>query len=289
MEGETHITPPSYLPILGSITLLILMIGVGNWLHGNDYASIWIMAGLIGLTATVSRWFAVVIWENSTVLKGDKVLDRSMRWSMCWFIFTEIMFFAAFFGVLFYVRTKVLPQLSGLVESKIMTHLMLWPDFQGSWPLAKTPNPNLVASPGMVMGVQGIPALNTAILLLSGVTITISHLRLIKNKLQSSWYWLCLTILLGFIFLVMQGVEYGHAYANGLTLSSGIYGNIFFMMTGFHGLHVLIGSIILGVVGMRMYWGQMSATSHFAFEAAAWYWHFVDVVWLALFVFVYWI
>ena len=152
-----------------------------------------------------------------------------------------------------------------------------------------TPDPNMVTPPKMVMSVRGIPAFNTAVLLLSGVTITISHFYIIRDKIVSARRWMLTTVLLGCLFLFMQLIEYGHAYQNGLTFSSGIYGNIFFMMTGFHGLHVLIGSIILSVIYVRMRLGHFSQSSHFAFEAAAWYWHFVDVVWLALFVFVYWI
>lgn len=287
MEADVHVTPPSYLPITGSIAFLLLMVGIGNWLHGSN-AGLWlILAGLLLLVTMIAKWFAVVINENKTVLANDPCLDSSMRWSMVWFIFTEFMFFAAFFGVLFYIRSWVLPQLSGLVERKIMTHTLLWPSFEGGWPLAATPDPSL--SPKMVMSARGIPALNTAILLLSGVTITLSHYFLIRDKFSPARKWLMATVLLGALFLFMQVVEYGHAYHNGLTLSSGIYGNIFFMMTGFHGLHVLLGSIILCVVYARMRRGHFSSKSHFAFEACAWYWHFVDVVWLALFVFVYWI
>ncbi|MCP8352037.1 cytochrome c oxidase subunit 3 [Candidatus Synchoanobacter obligatus] len=289
MSQETHVTPPSYLPVLGSVALLLLMIGLGNWLHGAAIGYGFTAIGFGLLLWTIIQWFAVVIEENRTVLAGDAVLDRSMRWSMIWFIFTEVMFFAAFFGVLFYIRTWVLPQLSGLVESKIMTHTMLWPNFKATWPLESTPAPDLVKAPGMVMKAAGIPVINTAILLLSGVTITLSHFALIHNHIQKAKRYLLLTIALGVVFLGLQVLEYHHAYAGGLTLSSGIYGNIFFMMTGFHGLHVLIGSVILGVIYHRLSLGHLSDQSHFAFEAAAWYWHFVDVVWLALFVFVYWV
>lgn len=289
MSNDTHITPNSYLPIIGSVAFLLLAVGAGNWIHGNAIGPILVLMGLITLGYVLYAWFSLVIHENRTVLANDEVLDRSMRWSMVWFIFTEVMFFAAFFGVLFYIRTWALPQLSGLVESKVMTHRLLWPSFEASWPLAATPDPSLVKPPGMIMHAAGIPVFNTVILLLSGLTITLSHHQLVKDQMKKALRWLNITVALGILFLFLQGIEYGHAYANGLTLSSGIYGNIFFMMTGFHGLHVLLGSIIIFVVGQRMRKGHFSANAHFAFEAAAWYWHFVDVVWLALFVFVYWI
>lgn len=289
MSQEAHVTPNSYLPVIGSVAFLLITIGLGNWIHGNTVGPAILVLGLLTLGYMLFSWFSIVIHENKTVLAGDKVLDQSLRWSMIWFIFTEFMFFVALFGVLFYIRFWTLPQLSGMVESKIMTHQILWPSFKASWPLATTPNPDLVPPPGMVMHAAGIPTLNTIILLMSGLTITLSHHHLIKNRIQSAIKWLNATVALGVVFLIMQVIEYGHAYANGLTLSSGIYGNIFFMMTGFHGLHVLLGSIIIFIVGLRMRQGHFSAESHFAFEAAAWYWHFVDVVWLALFVFVYWI
>ncbi len=289
MEGKTHITPNSYLPIIGSVAFLLLAAGAGNWVHGNAIGPVMVLLGFILLGYMIFSWFSIVIHENRTVLSGNQVLDRSMRWSMVWFIFTEVMFFAAFFGVLFYIRTWALPQLSGLVESKIMTHKLLWPSFEGSWPLTTTPDPSVVSPPNMVMRPAGIPALNTIILLLSGLTITLSHHHLIRDRMKKAILWLNITLSLGVVFLILQVVEYGHAYANGLTLSSGIYGNIFFMMTGFHGLHVMLGSIIMFIVGLRMRKGHLSSASHFAFEAATWYWHFVDVIWLALFVFVYWI
>lgn len=289
MSDDAHITPNSYLPIVGSVAFLLLAVGAGNWIHGNSIGPFLVVLGGLTLGYMMFAWFSVVIQENRTVFLGDEILDRSMRWSMVWFIFTEVMFFAAFFGVLFYIRAWALPQLSGLVESKIMTHKLLWPSFEASWPLATTPDPVLVKPPGMVMHAAGIPVLNTVILLLSGLTITLSHHLLVKDQIKKALLWLNITVGLGALFLLMQVVEYGHAYANGLTLSSGIYGNIFFMMTGFHGLHVLLGSIMIFIIGLRMRKGHFTADSHFAFEAAAWYWHFVDVVWLALFVFVYWI
>ena len=288
MSDEVYVTPPSYLPIIGSIAFLVLMLGVGNWLHGDSSAVIFIAMGFCLLIGMVVSWFAVVIEEGKSVYAEDKHNDRSFRIGMIWFIFTEIAFFLAFFGVLFYIRAWALPQLSGDVASKIMTHKLLWPNFSYSWPVMNNPDP-LIVAPRAAMAAAGIPAINTLILLLSGVTITVSHHYLLKEKQKGALFWLIATIILGCTFLYMQGIEYGHAFSQGLTLSSGIYGNIFFMMTGFHGLHVMIGSVILVVVACRMNRGDFSKKAHFAFEASAWYWHFVDVVWLALFVFVYWI
>lgn len=289
MNEDTYITPPTYLPALGSVALLSLMVGLGKWLHQHTDASYYMVVGIASLVVMIILWFSTVIHENRTFYSDCVHEDRSFRIGMLWFIFTEIMFFFAFFGVLFYIRIWALPVLSGEVMSKVMTHEILWPSFKGTWPLLTTPNPSLVKGPSAAMSAAGIPFMNTLILLLSGLTITLSHHNLVKSKHHQSILWMISTIILGWIFLYFQMIEYGHAFHQGLTLNSGIYGNIFFIMTGFHGLHVFIGSVILLVIAVRMWKGHFTKKSHFAFEASAWYWHFVDVVWLALFVFVYWI
>jgi cytochrome c oxidase subunit 3 len=199
---------------------------------------------------------------------------------MSWFIFSEVMFFAAFFGALFYMRVIAVPDLADL------SNKLLWPDFAAAWP---------VAGPGISekftpMGAWGIPALNTAILLTSGVTVTLAHWGLIKNNRGQLVGWLAATVLLGAIFLGFQIYEYGHAYQDlNLKLTSGAYGATFFMLTGFHGFHVTLGTIMLFVILMRCIKGHFTPEHHFGFEGVAWYWHFVDVVWLGLFVFVYWL
>jgi len=197
------------------------------------------------------------------------------------------MFFAAFFGVLFYARVFAVPWLG--------QEALLWGDFQGSWPTAGPAGPVAIApdtipGPGefSTIGAWGIPFLNTLILLTSSVTITIAHWALKVGNRGQLILWLFLTVALGVIFLFFQGYEYVHAYADlGLTLGTGIYGATFFMLTGFHGLHVTIGAIILAVILVRCIKGHFTAENHFGFEAAAWYWHFVDTVWVGLFIFVY--
>jgi cytochrome c oxidase subunit 3 len=136
----------------------------------------------------------------------------------------------------------------------------------------------------------GIPALNTAILLTSGLTVTLAHHALRAGQRGKLALFLALTFLLGFTFVGLQAHEYGEAYTHmGLRLSTGIYGSTFFMLTGFHGLHVTIGAIMLTIIWLRVLRGHFTPNRHFAFEAVAWYWHFVDVVWLGLFIFVYWL
>jgi cytochrome c oxidase subunit 3 len=147
-----------------------------------------------------------------------------------------------------------------------------------------------MGDPFTPMGPWGIPALNTLLLLTSGATLTWAHWGLIKNKRSHLIWGLILTVLLGSIFLGFQAYEYAHAYSElGLTLGAGIYGATFFILTGFHGMHVTLGTIMLAVILGRCMKGHFSEHNHFAFEAVAWYWHFVDVVWLILFVFVYWL
>ena len=167
------------------------------------------------------------------------------------------------------------------------TNLFLWPAFDSVWP---TNGPEAVGGAFRAMGAWGIPALNTIILLTSGGTVTWAHWGIIKGNRPQFIWGLLLTVALGFLFVGLQAYEYYEAYAHlNLKLSTGIYGSTFFMLTGFHGAHVTIGAIMLTVVMLRAMKGHFDEENHFAFEAAAWYWHFVDVVWLGLFIFVYWL
>lgn len=284
--SEQPVIPNSYMPAISSVAMLLMAVGAVSWLHGN-MGPLLLGVGTTMLCVVIYKWFQTVIHDSRTILFGNKVFDRSMRIGMMWFIFTEVMFFAAFFGVLFYIRVWALPQLGGEVESKLMTHVILWPDFQAAWPLLNTPDATVQNV--QAVGAMGIPALNTLTLLSSGLTITVAHHAILQNDYKRSARWMVYTILLGMIFLGLQVIEYAHAISLGLSIRSGIYGSIFYMMTGFHGLHVLLGSLILAVICIRMSRGEFSKESHFGFEASAWYWHFVDVVWLLLFVFVYWI
>jgi cytochrome c oxidase subunit 3 len=228
-------------------------------------------------------WFGTVIGESERGLYNMQV-DASFRWGMSWFIFSEVMFFAVFFGTLLYAREWTVPWLAGGGDN-FFTNALLWPGFENTWPSTGPAN-----APIERMGAWGIPAMNTAILLSSGVTITIAHHALRANHRRTLVIWLAATFLLGFLFLGLQAKEYIHAYTElGLRLDSGIYGNTFFMLTGFHGLHVTLGALMLVVIWFRTLRGHFTPQRHFAFEAVAWYWHFVDVVWLGLFFFVYWV
>ncbi len=288
-DAEKYYVPHSSpWPIYGSITLFTLMAGAIATL--DEWLPVWsLIPGAVMLALLFIFWFHTVIGENQ---KGmyNMAVDRSFRMGMMWFIFSEVMFFAAFFGALFYARSLSVPWLSGH-GTKIFTKLLLWNDYGGAWPSngPSTLGPRANGSFETVSAL-GLPAINTAILLTSSITVTIAHHALIAGHRTQLKIFLALTFLLGFTFVGFQAVEYHEAYTElGLQLGTGIYGSTFFMLTGFHGMHVTLGAIMLTVIWFRVMKGHFTPQRHFGFEAVAWYWHFVDVVWLGLFIFVYWL
>jgi cytochrome c oxidase subunit 3 len=284
-SDKYYIPHGSKWPAVGAVTLFVTMLGTAAVLNGSSMGPWIAYLGLAGVAYMFFGWFGTVIDESQRGLYNAGV-DRSFRMGMTWFIFSEVMFFAAFFGALFYARQLSVPWLGG-EGSRFMTNLFLWPDFEASWP---TNGPAGVGGEFETIPAFGLPAINTAILLTSGVTITIAHHALKAGNRGVLKIFLALTFLLGFGFVGLQAEEYIHAYRElNLTLGSGVYGSTFFMLTGFHGLHVTVGAIMLLVIWLRVMKGHFTPTHHFAFEATAWYWHFVDVVWLGLFIFVYWL
>ena len=272
---------PSRWPAVGSFAMLLVLSGAA--LTVNAYpAGPWLLAaGLLVFAYVLFGWFGQVIGESQAGAYNKRV-DASFRWSMSWFIFSEVMFFAAFFGALFYARTFSVPWLAS-VDSRAV----LWPDFTGVWPNA---GPAGTVAPFKVMTPFWIPTINTALLLTSGVTITWAHHALRAGHRRALIAGLFLTVALGAVFLALQIHEYAHAYSElNLKLTSGIYGSTFFMLTGFHGFHVTLGAIMLTVILFRSIRGHFTPEHHFAFEGVAWYWHFVDVVWLGLYITVYWL
>ena len=275
----------SQWPIVGSVGLLFMMVGVSSWLNGADAGFYAMLGGLGIMIFMLTGWFAEVIAESQKGYYNEQV-DRSFRQGMFWFIFSEVMFFAAFFGALFYARNMVIPWLGG-DSNNFFTNYILWQGYEATWP---TNGPGNVGGDFDIMGPFGLPLINTALLLTSSITVTIAHHALIEGKRNQLKIFLALTVILGGIFVYLQGLEYIHAYKDlNLTLETGIYGSTFYMLTGFHGLHVSLGAIMLLIVWFRVMKGHFTAENHFAFEAAAWYWHFVDVVWVGLYVFVYWL
>jgi cytochrome c oxidase subunit 3 len=286
-HGDYFIPEPSKWPIVGTIALTTTVIGAVTSIHGGSVN--WVLpVGFILIAYLFYGWFGAVIDESMANNYNDQV-DRSFRIGMLWFIFSEVMFFAAFFGALFYARMIAVPWLGG-ASNNAMTNELLWPAFQATWPLLTNPDNAVYQAPKEAMHALGLPAINTALLLASSVTITIAHHALRAGHRKPLTLWLAATIVLGVAFIILQIEEYMIAYQEmGLTLASGIYGSTFFMLTGFHGFHVTMGATMLLVMLVRVIKGHFTADNHFAFEAVAWYWHFVDVVWLGLYIFVYWL
>lgn len=288
---QYYVPAQSKWPIIASIGLLTTFFGLGSWfndLSAGRESSNGPMIFFIGVLLVIWMmfgWFSNVVQESRSGLYSGQ-MDRSFRWGMKWFIFSEVMFFVAFFGALFYIRHFAGPWLGGEGDKGVSN--MLWPGFEFTWPLLTTPDPSLFPGPKEVISAWGLPLINTLLLVTSSVTLHFAHGALRNDKRTALIRWLALTVILGVIFLILQAEEYIHAYNDlGLTLGSGIYGATFFMLTGFHGAHVTMGAIILSVMLVRIVRGHFNAEHHFGFEAASWYWHFVDVVWLGLFVFVY--
>ena len=270
---------PSRWPIFAGFSLLATMIGASGWVNGAAWGPGLNIAGILATLTVLYFWFGDAIGESESG-KYNHRIDLSYRWSMSWFIFSEVMFFGAFFGALFYARSISLPWLGDL------DHKIIWPDFVAQWGAA----PAGTVESFTKMGPFPIPTINTALLLTSGLTLTISHHALRAGHRTQTAIWLFATVLLGAIFMGFQAYEYHHAYTElNLKLTSGVYGSTFFMLTGFHGFHVTMGAIMLSVVLYRVLKGHFTPENHFAFEGAAWYWHFVDVVWLGLYVVVYWL
>ena len=282
--GNYYIPHGTRWPIMGSVGLFVLFVGVSVWLNsGNGAWLAW--GGMAIVIAMVFLWFGQVINESESGTFNAQV-DKSFRMGMMWFIFSEVMFFIVFFSALFYARNLSLPWLGG-EGNNFFTNLMIWDGFENAWP---SNGPANVGGDFEPMPAWGLPSINTAILLTSGVTITIAHHALREGKRAILNIFLGLTFLLGFLFVGLQADEYIHAYKElNLTMSSGIYGSTFYILTGFHGLHVTLGATMLVVIWLRCMKGHFTEQRHFAFEAVAWYWHFVDVVWLGLFIFVYWL
>jgi len=272
---------PSTYPITGSVALLLFATGsvlTMNAIQGGAYV---LGAGILTLLYMMFIWFRKVAHESEGGLYNKRV-GMSFRWSMGWFIFSEVMFFAAFFGALFYARVLSIPDLASLEHQAL-----LWPEATNAWP---NPGPAYDGGPFTPMGAWGIPALNTFLLLTSGATLTYAHHGLLHDNRGQLKLGLALTILLGVVFLGFQIYEYMHAYGDlNVKLTTGVFGSLFYMLTGFHGFHVTIGATMLIVILCRVVAGHFTSQNHFGFEAVAWYWHFVDVVWLLLFVVVYWI
>ena len=288
---DYHLVNPSPWPLVSSIATVVMMVGAVVWMKGlvpadsgplasallADGSKPLFFAGLAGVLVSMFGWWADVIKESR---QGDHtpVVSIGLRYGMILFIASEVMFFAAFFWMFF--------EMAVFNEARAhIPEIGNWAETAAAW---STWPPKGVE----VLDAWQLPLLNTIILLLSGTTVTWAHHALQVGDRKATKIGLAITIALGALFTAVQAYEYNHIihenlFFNEEALNSGLYGSIFFMATGFHGFHVLIGTIFLLVCLLRLLAGQMSPEKHFGFEAAAWYWHFVDVVWLFLFAFVY--
>ncbi|MDQ2076240.1 cytochrome c oxidase subunit 3 [Marinimicrobium sp. ABcell2] len=287
------------LTIVAGIIMFVVVSAASETLSNLLTGPMVFALGGLAFAGVIWNWFSIVIRENIAGLNSPQ-LKRSYVWGMGWFIFSEVMFFAAFFGALFYVRTLALPWLAG--EGHGAENVLLWPGFEANWPLMVTPDMAVhgdaanVTGPDQSMSFRDaaslwtwLPFWNTVILLASSVTCHFAHSAIKKNARKPFNVWLGVTIVLALIFMTLQAWEYVIAYRDmGLTLDTGIYGATFFMLTGFHGAHVLLGTFMLAVMWFRsVLKGHFSSEDSFGFDAASWYWHFVDVVWVGLFFAVY--
>ena len=292
-----YIPTNGWYPVFAALGIFLSLVGVGHWLNllkaGQPPSHLTLYIGVTVLGLVLFFWFSKVIQENHAGITNAQV-KRSFVWSMSWFIFSEVMFFAAFFGALLYARNFAVPWLGG-EGAKGITGEYLWPNFSPTWPVVDNPNPAVfpnphesMAAPAVRAWVEYLPFWNTVILLSSSFTVHFAHTAVKNGKRGALQFWLLVTVLMGALFLTLQGYEYHHAYTElGLTLGSGIYGSTFFILTGFHGFHVTLGAFILLMQLFRAMRGHFKANDMFGLEAASWYWHFVDVVWVCLFIFVY--
>ena len=293
MSSTSHGTTPHYYvpepspyPALASLGLFFVILGASQWVNDINWGKYSVMLGMVIWLGVLFKWFSTAVSESESGLYGRKI-DLSFRWSMSWFIFSEVMFFGAFFSALWWARMHSVPMLADPENA------LLWPGFKAVWPsiaAGATASPAGIIEPFQTMTPFWLPTINTALLLSSGVTLTIAHHALIANQRAKTIAFMWLTVALGIVFLFVQGYEYFHAYQDlNLKLNSGMYGSTFFMLTGFHGFHVFVGMLMLLFITLRLQKGHFTSEKHFGFEGAAWYWHFVDVVWLGLYILVYWL
>nr|BAD02185.1 cytochrome c oxidase subunits III [Saccopharynx lavenbergi] len=250
-----HMVNPSPWPLTGAVAALLMTSGAAMWFHFQS--STLLALGLVLLLLTMLQWWRDIVREGTFLGHHSPPVQKGLRYGMILFIVSEVFFFLGFFWAFYHSSLAPTPELGGC-----------WP------PSGITP-----------LDPFEVPLLNTAVLLCSGVTVTWAHHCITGNERKQAIQSLALTILLGFYFTLLQALEY---YEAPFTIADGVYGSTFFVATGFHGLHVIIGSVFLTVCLLRQIKYHFTSQHHFGFEAAAWYWHFVDVVWLFLYVSIYW-
>ena len=265
-----HLVEPSPWPIAGAASAFCMALGAALYFHGSS--PLLLMAGFLGVLVTMGLWWRDVIAESVIHHMHSQIVKIGLRYGMVLFIASEVMFFFAFFWAFF--DASLFPK-----EATLIPHgdweTAFPPDVVGTWP----------PSGMVVFDAFGLPLMNTLILLLSGCTVTWAHHSLLENDRKGLVLGLAASVVLGLLFTTLQAVEYSHAP---FKLGDNVYSSAFFIATGFHGFHVIIGTCFLAVCLFRSIKGQFTPEEHVGLEAAAWYWHFVDVVWLFLFCCIYW-
>jgi len=264
-KHEFHLVNPSPYPIITTVSMLVVAIGAIMFMHEKPHGNVIFYLGMMMIIASAFGWWREVIREGIHDKAHTKVVQTGLRIGMVLFIVSEVMFFFAFFFSFFK---------SGLDPVGILDADGIWVTEQGTWPPAGIET----------LSAWDLPFINTLVLLLSGTTVTWAHHSLLKGNRKGQIQGLFLTVFLGICFTILQVVEYGHATFG---FSEGVYSSNFYMATGFHGFHVIIGTIFLAVCLVRSIRNTLTPQHHLGFEFAAWYWHFVDIVWLFLFVWVY--
>ncbi len=283
-QHDYHLVEPSPWPLVGSLSVFVLALGAIAWMRtGNGglfgMEGPWVFfVGLLGVLVTMIGWWRDVVHESVVERAHTPVVQLHLRYGMILFIASEVMFFVAWFWA--YFDAALFPAATTLPDGETVGLVARQEATGGQWPPAATGDGRFVAT----FDPWGLPLVNTLILLLSGTTVTWAHHALLQNDRRGLIWGLVLTVVLGVTFTALQAYEYMHA---AFEFSGFIYGSVFFMATGFHGAHVIIGTVFLAIILIRALAGQLSPEKHFGFEAAAWYWHFVDVVWLFLFASIY--
>ena len=250
-----YVPEPSPFPALASLGLFFVILGATFWVNDITWGKYSLILGMVIWLVILFKWFSAAVSESESGLYGRKI-DLSFRWSMSWFIFSEVMFFGAFFTALWWARSHSIPALGSLENA------LLWPDFKAAWPsmvAGATTSPAGIVEPFQTMGPFWLPTINTALLLTSGVTLTIAHHALQEGNRSKTIKFMWMTVILGLVFLFVQGYEYAHAWGDlNLKLSSGIYGSTFYMLTGFHGFHVFVGMLMLLFITLRLQKGHFT-------------------------------
>ncbi|WP_338521269.1 cytochrome c oxidase subunit 3 [Candidatus Legionella polyplacis] len=289
IKNSYYIPKPTLLPISIAIGITTILISFALFFHKKIYSQYYCLSGSIIMLISITQWIIYINKENKFYTSQ---VNKSYTICIKWIIFSETCFFCTLLFSLFFIKNWSIPILGGIIHPAT-THILIWPKFKSQWPLIINPNNYLFYGPTQYIKPHGIALINTIILSMSGITIYLSEKNLKAKKILYFNINILITILFGIIFIILQYIEYEHAYKKiYLTLNSGIYGSIFYILTGFHGIHVLIGIIILTIIfiyniNTNKFFSKKNNYSNLSLKLSSLYWHFVDIIWIILYIFVY--